>query len=77
MAVFVPNKTSYEDSLPGSSHDDLRLERGILRAATDIVASRERSGDDEERIRKIEDALKLVARQNNHIIQMLQQQQQK
>ncbi len=70
IAVFVPNKTAYEDSLPGSEHDNLRLDQSILRDATGIVVRR-RQEEDAARLQEIEGALKLVAKQNNHIIELL------
>ncbi len=70
IAVFVPNQTSYEDSLPGAERDDLRLDRSILSQATDIVVRRQKE-EDEARLEAVEKALKLLARQNNHIIELL------
>ncbi len=68
--MFVPNQTSYEDSLPGAERDDLRLDRSILSQATDIVVRRQKE-EDEARLEAVEKALKLLARQNNHIIELL------
>lgn len=70
IAVFVPNKTAYEDSLPGSERDNLRLDSSILKEATRLVVRRA-AEEDGRRWERTEKALALIARQNNHIIELL------
>lgn len=68
MAVFVPNKSSYEDSLPETKRDNLRLDGRILVQATSLVVGRK---EQDERLARVEKALALIAEQNNHIIEKL------
>ena len=78
-ATFCPNMSPHERSLPQErTTDGLLVDKHILRSATELAVRRNRASEDaseaalsEERVQRLEKGMKLLANQQNHIIELL------
>ena len=75
-AIFAPNRSRYEDSLPGPETDNLILDKNIITTATDLVVRRANENQVvdisglEAKLESLEKTVKLLAKQNNHLIEL-------
>jgi hypothetical protein len=70
-AVFYPNLSPFERSLPDKAKDNLRLDGPILKRAMELLAKKRSGLDVDARLESIEKAQLLQAKQLNHIIELL------
>lgn len=76
QAVFLPNKSKKEQSVAKDEKNDLILSEKILEAAKGLVVRKLTLTEEEEnrrRMEKMEKSLRLLADQQNHIINLLSQ----
>ena len=74
QAVFYPNTSKKEQSLPTGVKNDLVLSESILEAANGLIIKKNTITEEQEtkkRLKKMEKSLLLMAEQQNYIISML------
>ena len=70
-ALFQPNQSRFERSLPGPEKDNLIMDDTILKSATELVIKKTTEDNSNQRLAAVETGIKLLANQQNHIIELL------